>query len=71
MTSLSDSSSDIDPHDHRDLNEYARERLAPHREHLERLAELDTDLSEDAKKALRMLNEAEQIGSSSRTEDDE
>ena len=71
MTSLFESGSDLDPHEHRDLNEYACKRLAPHREHLERLAALDTDLSEDAKKALRMLDEAEQAGSPSGTEDDE
>jgi len=32
MNSLSDSSPDTDLCEHRDLDEYARERLAPHRE---------------------------------------
>ncbi|MFC6836976.1 hypothetical protein [Halomarina ordinaria] len=57
MTSLTESDSDADYLEH--LDAYARERLAPHREHLERLAMLDTALSEDAKKALQMLDEAE------------
>ena len=71
MRSPPESGPDIDLHEHRDLNEYACERLAPHREHLKRLAALDTALSEDAKKALRMLDEAEQAGLLSGAEGDE
>lgn len=71
MTPLTTSDSDTDDHEHRDLDTYARERLAPHREHLERLAALDTALSDDAKKALRMLDEAERGDSTVDEEDDE
>lgn len=42
--------------------DYAYERLAPHRESLERLAELDIELSDDARRALTLLDEQEQNG---------
>lgn len=43
-----------------DLREHVEESLGEHRDLLERLAELDTDLSEDAKRALEILNEGGQ-----------
>ena len=41
---------------------YVYERLAPHREGLERLAELDINLSDDARRALQLLDDQEQDG---------
>ncbi|MFC6723634.1 hypothetical protein ACFQE1_04370 [Halobium palmae] len=38
-------------------DEYVRDRLAPHRETLEILAEMDTPLSADAQGALKWLDE--------------
>ncbi|QLD89540.1 hypothetical protein HWV07_11055 [Natronomonas salina] len=44
---------------HRELEEHVQETLGPHREVLEALAELDNELSEDAKHALAILDELE------------
>lgn len=43
-----------------EYDDYVYERLAPHRESLEHLAELDVDLSNDAQRALQLLNDQEQ-----------
>lgn len=40
-----------------DLRDHVEESLGEHRELLELLAKLDTDLSEDAKRALELLEE--------------
>jgi hypothetical protein len=40
-----------------DPQEYVQESLGEHREVLEKLAELDTGLSDDAKRALSLLDE--------------
>lgn len=42
-----------------DLKAYARQRLAPHRELLKTLAAMDTELSDDARRALRFLDETD------------
>lgn len=43
-----------------DLRDRVEETLGEHRDLLERLAELDTDLSDDAKRALEILDEGGQ-----------
>ena len=47
------------PTHHRDLVEHVHDRLGPHREVLEALAELDNELSADAQIALEILDELE------------
>lgn len=45
----------------RDVSEdVARERLEEHREHLEKLAEMDVPASQDAQRALEFLNQEDQ-----------
>lgn len=44
---------------HRELEEYVQETLGPHREVLEALSELDTELSDDAEDALAILDDLE------------
>lgn len=45
-----------------DLEAYARRRLKPHRDLLKRLAGMDTELSDDARRALVFLDETDPEG---------
>lgn len=45
-----------------DLKAYARERLRPHRESLKILANMDTELSEQAQTALTFLKQTDSEG---------
>ena len=42
---------------HRELEEHVQETLGPHREVLEALTELDNELSDDAERALAILDD--------------
>jgi hypothetical protein len=44
---------------HRELEEHVQKSLGPHREVLEALANLDTELSDDAEDALAILDDLE------------
>lgn len=57
--SITDSMALQQPNHHRDLEEHVQETLGPHREVLEALAELDNELSDDAVRALAILDELE------------